>query len=281
MLYYPAVSSGQLPGLIMANGFSGTMDWVLPAYARRFAEAGFAVLVFDYRHFGQSEGVPRQLVSVRKQRQDLEAAVDFARHHNRLDPNCLALWGTSLGGGHVLNVAARDPRLRAIIAQVPAFDMVNPRAKATVRIPLHRLMNLLLAAVWDAVRGLVGASPWYCKVYGSTNETAVFTDPALQASFEKLTRQSRYWQNRFTPRFYLNLPRYKPGTAEQLIMPLLVCVARRDVYANPVFQTWVGKRALRGKVIEYDTDHFAFYHGLMEQVVTDQLLFLRRWMTKR
>ena len=46
----------------MAHGFSGVREQRLDAYAERFAQAGLAVLVFDYRHFGASGGEPRQLL---------------------------------------------------------------------------------------------------------------------------------------------------------------------------------------------------------------------------
>jgi fermentation-respiration switch protein FrsA (DUF1100 family) len=45
----------------MAHGAAGTRDLGLHAYAQRFAAAGLAVLLFDYQHFGESGGQPRQL----------------------------------------------------------------------------------------------------------------------------------------------------------------------------------------------------------------------------
>ena len=50
-----------------------TMDWILLSYAEGFAVAGFAVLIFDYRFFGESEGQPRQLIDVKQQRGDIRA----------------------------------------------------------------------------------------------------------------------------------------------------------------------------------------------------------------
>jgi predicted alpha/beta-fold hydrolase len=51
------------PCVIMAHGLGGTIDSGLMPYARRFVDQGFSVLLFDYRHFGFSEGEPRQLIS--------------------------------------------------------------------------------------------------------------------------------------------------------------------------------------------------------------------------
>src|SRR5688500_3720583 len=55
-LYRPASSSEhELPCVVMAQGFGGTREMRLWAYAERFVAAGYAVLAFDYRHFGGSE----------------------------------------------------------------------------------------------------------------------------------------------------------------------------------------------------------------------------------
>lgn len=273
-LYLPTPLARKVPAVILANGFTGTMDWILPRYAERFAEAGFAALIFDYRYFGESEGHTRQLVDVAAQRDDIRSAIAYIRARDSIDSHRIALWGTSLGGGNVLYVAAEDSNIAAVVAQVPGFDLVSPQARATIKVPITVVIKLLASAVWDAIRGLFGMSPYYLPVWGAPGEAAVFTDPNLKPNFEALMKNSKHWRNKFTPRFYLALPRYKKGTAEKLTMPLLVCVARRDEYANPVFQAWVGKQAPKGQVIEYDADHFDFYHGMQEQVIRDQVEFL-------
>jgi uncharacterized protein len=66
------------PCVVMAHGFGATRDASLEPYAERFAAAGMHVLLFDYRHFGASDGEPRQLLSVHRQLQDYAAAVGFA-----------------------------------------------------------------------------------------------------------------------------------------------------------------------------------------------------------
>jgi uncharacterized protein len=78
-IYVNSKQQSPLPCIVMANGFTGTMDWLLPEYAPRFAAAGYLVLTFDYRFLGQSEGTPRQLIDITKQREDIIAAVDFIR----------------------------------------------------------------------------------------------------------------------------------------------------------------------------------------------------------
>jgi uncharacterized protein len=121
-LYRPSGGDDPVPCVVMAHGFSATRDDGLPDYAEAFADAGFAVLLFDYRHFGASTGLPRQLLDIGRQQDDYRAAVQWARHAEGIDPDRIALWGSSFSGGHVLTVAAADPRIAAVIAQAPYTD---------------------------------------------------------------------------------------------------------------------------------------------------------------
>ena len=77
-LYRPEPTRGDVPCVVMAHGFSGTRDDGLPAYAEEFRDAGFAVIVFDYRHFGASTGEPRQLLDIGRQHDDYRAVVAWA-----------------------------------------------------------------------------------------------------------------------------------------------------------------------------------------------------------
>lgn len=106
----------------MAHGFGALKEGRLDAFAERFAAAGMAALVFDYRHFGTSTGEPRGLMHMDRQHDDWQAAVAHARTLERVDPERIALWGSSNSGGHVIWVAARDPRIAAVVSQVPHTD---------------------------------------------------------------------------------------------------------------------------------------------------------------
>ena len=67
------------PCVVMGHGFGATVDCGLDTYANRFAETGMRAIAFDYRHFGLSEGEPRQLLSIGKQLEDWQAALAYAR----------------------------------------------------------------------------------------------------------------------------------------------------------------------------------------------------------
>src|SRR4051812_36342096 len=92
------------PILMMGHGFGGTKDAGLRPFAERIGAAGIDVLAFDYRGFGASDGEPRQSISMKRQIEDYHAAVDAAKSLPGVDVERLALWGTSLSGGHVLEI---------------------------------------------------------------------------------------------------------------------------------------------------------------------------------
>ena len=76
---HPSTADDTRPVIVMGHGFGGVRALRLYAYAERFVAAGYLVVVFDYRGFGESEGSPRQLLDVGMQLQDWRAALSFAR----------------------------------------------------------------------------------------------------------------------------------------------------------------------------------------------------------
>jgi pimeloyl-ACP methyl ester carboxylesterase len=113
-------SSSLPPVIVMAHGLGGEKTW-LAKFASVFAEGGFAVLAFDYRHWGSSDGQPRQWISIAKQHQDWFAAVKHVQTQMGalLDASRLSLWGTSFAGGHVIVVASKLPgQIKAVISNV-------------------------------------------------------------------------------------------------------------------------------------------------------------------
>ncbi len=111
-LFWPAPVGGLAPCVVMAHGFSATRDDSLVPYAEAFQRAGFAVVVFDYRHFAASTGQPRQLLDISREKEDYRAVVQWARDNEGIDPDRIVLWGSSFSGGLVLEVAAEDPESR-------------------------------------------------------------------------------------------------------------------------------------------------------------------------
>jgi hypothetical protein len=262
-----------VPCVVLAQGFSGTQDRLFDV-ADRFREAGFAALTFDYRSFGESSGEPRQVVSVAGQLQDIRAAVAFARRAPNVDPERIALWGNSLGGAHVIVAAADDPRIGAVIAQMPFNGFpskVEGRSSADTR-------RLLAAILRDAVRGWLGMSPFYVPMIAGPGQVAVTSTAVAQAYLEVLAGQSVTWRNQVAPRGLLEMMRYRPERwAGRMTRPLLVCAAESDE-ATPLERVRrLASAAPRATLRTYAGTHFEFYRDpvVRKRVVDDQVEFLR------
>jgi hypothetical protein len=274
-LYPPAAGAGTVPAVVMAHGTTGTRDFGLARYAERFAGAGFAVVVFDYRHFGGSEGQPRQLIHIGRQLADWRAAIRFTRAIPQVDPQRVAIWGTSLSAGHVISVAAVDPTIAAVVAQLPWMG-VDPHGSSPRS---ARVTGTLFAtAVRDAARGVLARPPLTIPMVGEPGAVAVFTGSEDNAVTRMLAAKAPQWRNELAARSLFALIRYRPGRlAGRLVMPLLVCVADADTAASVPLAIRAAHRAPRGELRRYPGGHFAAYLGdVFERMVTDQVEFLRR-----
>jgi alpha-beta hydrolase superfamily lysophospholipase len=111
----------------MAHGTSATVYMVADKYAEAFSRAGLAVLLYDHRNFGRSEGEPRQEINPWIQCRGYRDAIKFAEKLDGVDPERIALWGDSYTGGQVIVVGAIEQRVRAIVAQIPVFGAEPPK----------------------------------------------------------------------------------------------------------------------------------------------------------
>ncbi|WP_040740439.1 alpha/beta hydrolase, partial [Nocardia tenerifensis] len=154
-LYRPATTDGAVPVVVMAHGLGAVKEMRLDAFAERFAAAGIAVVVFDYRHFGASDGEPRQVLSIGRQLADWTAAIDYAATLDGVDPSRIAVFGTSFSGGHVLRVAARDRRVAAVVSQCPFTDGLA----SAPTVGLRPLLGIATRAVADVASAAVRRGP--------------------------------------------------------------------------------------------------------------------------
>jgi uncharacterized protein len=120
-LYLPE-GDGPHPAVVLAGGWCYVRELVMPYYAQEFAERGIAALVFDYRNLGVSEGVPRQHLDPWMQIRDYQNAVSFLTTRPEVDADRIGAWGISYSGGHVIVLAATDPRVKVIVSQIPVVD---------------------------------------------------------------------------------------------------------------------------------------------------------------
>jgi uncharacterized protein len=270
-LYMPE-RPGPHPIVVMAHGFGGVRAARLWAFGERFAAAGMAALVFDYRHFGDSGGEPRQLLDVKRQQDDWRAAVEFARGLEDVDPERVAVWGTSFSGGHVAVIAAEDPRVAAAISQGPFLDGLWALRAAG---PANNV-RLAYAGLRDQWRRLRGKPPFMLPVVGPPGTLAAMNSPDAEPGYRALFDDQSAFRNEVLGRVALRVGPYRPiRWAARVDCPWLFCVADRDAVTPPEPALAAAAKAPRSEVRRYDSGHFDIYVGeTFEQVVADEIAFL-------
>ncbi len=197
-LYPPKAGEANGAGIVIAHGLCGTMDSGLFAYAEAFAAAGFHALVFDYRGFGESDGTPRQFVSVPHQIKDWQQAIGFLRRHDNVDASRIGLWGVSFSGGHVVHLAHDDTKIRAVVAQVPMLDPVLALNVGNFQRGVEKTLALQ-AAVMTYFKNRWGsqqADMLLVAPDGSENPAMLAADEA--AAYAKIAGPS--WRNELHPK---------------------------------------------------------------------------------
>ena len=276
-LYLPEQGPAPYPCIIMGHGLGGTRDAGLEPYAARFQDAGFAVLAFDYRYFGDSGGTPRQLIWIPSQLEDWSAAVAYARGLPEIDPARIGLWGTSLSGGHVLVTAAQDPAIACITAQCPGMDGEAAALASFRRMGISAAFTMVMHGQRDLVRSWLGLSPHRVPIVGRPGTIALMTTPDTYDSFRRLIPDT--YVNQACARILVRGDKYRPiKHARRVRCPVLLQISDHDtlVPISSVEKT----AAILGDLAEvkqYPLGHFDIYTGGgFEQGVRDQIAFFRK-----
>lgn len=261
-----------LPVVVMGHGLGAVREMRLDAFAERFAAAGYAVLVFDYRHFGSSGGEPRQLLSVRRQREDWKAAVAYVRGRDEVDPRRVALWGSSFGGGHVIATAAELP-VAAAIAQCPFTD--GPAS--LLKVPPLTSLKVTLLALRDVVGARLGRKPVMVQLAGDPGETALMTAPDVVPGYLGIVPEGAPFRNEVAARVAFDILLARPGaSAPRVTCPLLVQVCDHDTVAPAARTVKLLAKAPLGEISRQPCGHFDIYEGPdFERVVDEQVAFLK------
>jgi len=283
-LYLPRQRSGSVPCVVMAHGLGATKEAGLESYAVRFQEARLAVLVFDYRHLGDSGGEPRQLVWIPYQLEDTRAAVAYARGLEEVDSTRVALWGTSLSAGHAIVAAARDMDIACVVAQCPllnggeaGLELLKREGLKTLR----RMFRLLPHGQRDLVRSWFRLSPHRIPLVGRQNSVAVLADDRAWTALEQLAPDG--FINQVCARIVIRLDKYRPVRhVSKVRCPVLLQISNDEVAYQAKAVKRVRKRLKESaEVVHYPVGHFDMYLGQAFEIsVRDQVAFLKRHLLK-
>ena len=274
-LYLPEDLSAPVPCIVMAHGFGGTKDMLLERYAIRYLEAGYAVLTSDYRHFGESEGEPRQLMLIPYQLEDFRAAIEYARSLKEIDPTKIVLWGASASGGYGFIIAARDNTIACVVSQCPGLDHKASEQMFRKKLGIGHMLRLFVHGQRDMMRSRLGLSPHTIPIVGKPGTMAFL--PVLDAyeGYSKLVSEN--FVNEVCARVILRSHGFDPVKHIQNVRcPVLIQICDYDSLAPIRAET---EKELRkyADIRHYPIGHFDIYHGdNFEKAVSDQLEFFKK-----
>ena len=282
-LYEPKRANGNSAGVVLAHGLSGTIDAGLIAYAEGFAKAGFHVLVFDYRGFGLSDGTPRQFVSVPQQRQDWRQAIMTLRGHANVDEHRIGLWGMSFSGGHVIHMAHADPKIRAVVSQVPMIDPVlainvgnyERGVEKTEAIRSHVLR-------WLKRRWFSNAPEMIMAARCRNGDVAVLASKEA-AAYAKIGGPS--WRNEVHPGTFISgkiLDNNPSLLTDDLTVPMLLQMGEKDrLLSNEAIVNFARRCGPLATLSTYDAAHFTMLqnNAVQKQAIKEAIGFYHEHLT--
>lgn len=265
---------GPHPLVILGHGFGGLKEWTIPETVDALIEIGIAGLAFDYRNFGDSEGLPREEIAHLGRLQDWQDAITYATTLSEIDPHRIGIWGTSLGGRDVLVVGSIDRRVKAILAQTP---LIQRTAQSAARAAGHGddLERYYLELADDRRNRQLGKEPRYLPFVQATG------DEAKEEYVESLSPDEiRNYHDRIT------LQSFSPSvlTDATSLVPLIAPTPIRFVLADGDFLP--GQRQAysaaggRKSLVEIEGNHFAPYlRSRRQAIVAAQEWFAEMFMT--
>jgi len=277
-LYIPPDRKGPVPCIILCNGFGGTKDIVLEKYALGFVAEGFGALALEYRHFGESDGDPRQIFSFRKQEEDIRASIAYVRSEERFNPDQIIIWGTSAGGVYGINMAAEDHGIAGVIAQCTGLDHKKDSNLVMKREGISYLLRLIVHAQRDKGRGRFNLSEHTVPLVGKPGTLAMLIAPGAHEGYSGMVPETSLFENKICARALLDTYHNDPvKNAPEVKSPALICVCEKDEIVAPDSHVRVAE-ILGEKVTvrKYPIGHFEIYRGHhFDKAFRDQIDFLK------
>ena len=270
----PEDADGRLRAIVQGPGWLGLKDAKLYIrYHEAFVEAGFGVLVIDYRGFGDSDG-DRHSLSPAIQLRDLVNAVTYLTTREDVDADAIGVFGTGgTGGGNAVLLAAVDPRIRAAVSQVPVADGEDWLHRMR---PEHEWLSFLAALDEDRrQRVLTGKG----RLVHPREEIMVPT-PERKATTVKADVDERV-PTSVTLQSAEEILDYRPiEAARTLYTPLMVVGVEGDAttptdHAVRLYEAAKGPKAL---LMQHHTTHYAAYDRYWTQVTPRMVEWFKRYV---
>ena len=269
-LYLPQTEEKR-PIIVMAHGLGGTRELRLREYAERFASAGYACFLFDYRNYGASDGNKRQLINVHMQLEDWKNAIEHIKKDARVNADSLLLFGTSFSGGHVVWLTAHRNDVKATVAQCPYTNTI-----ATIKVVgLPYILKKAPFVIADLLTCLTGYHPVMLKLSTFKGENAF-----MEADEETTNRylEGAEFINKAPARTLLEFVKYSPGRFfGRIETPIYVAACAKDMLAPADKTVQLARKAKNLTYKKYDCGHFEIYlPPFFEEVIQEYIDFYNR-----
>ena len=297
-------STEMSPLVILAHGLGLSQDCSLGKFANAFVEQGMATFTFDYATFGHSFGSPRHMVDPITHISDIRAAVATLQEKSNelgIDSEAIGLWGTSLGGGHVMSAALDDTlstkkSIKAVVSQVPHLASGIESVLGTfISDPITYAPALarVLAGVMKGLIVSVSGSNWYLPLHGKPGSAAAMQNPGDEEGYGSLCppnlHESGHWKNSMTFGSVIRILFYRPLTKlirfrpseDHDLPPILLVAAEQDTLCPALYAKQLAERIRNAELLLLDSaGHFDVYDKELEKTIQHEIKFLKKHLMK-
>jgi uncharacterized protein len=249
-----------LPAVLVAGAMTGVKEQVAGSYAERITKAGFVTLALDHRHFGESEGEPRQHEDPAKKMEDFKNAVSFMSTIKDIDRERIGACGISMGGGYMLQLAAFDRRVKVVSIVASGLNLGDTLSEMLGK---EGFVNFLKEFNKARQKHYETGEVQYIPAVATDNKPAAMAGDEPFAYYGTSRAWNPGWVNRYTTESVENLMSYSavPYARHVSPTPLLIVHGKNDKYCFPKFAQQVYDEAGEPKEIVWldTTNHIDLY----------------------
>jgi fermentation-respiration switch protein FrsA (DUF1100 family) len=268
-----------LPAILVAGAMSGVKEQVAGQYAERIAKDGYVTLVLDHRHFGESEGEPRQHEDPAKKLEDFKNAISFISSLKGIDRERIGACGISMGGSYMLQLAAFDRRIKSVSIVASGLNLADTLLEILGK---EGFVNFLKEFNNARQRHYDTGEVQYIPAVATDNKPAAMIGDEPFEYYGTSRAWSPGWVNRYTTESIENLMSYNaiPYAHHVSPTPLLIIHGKNDKYCLPKFAQEVYDLADEPKEILWlDTsNHIDLYDN--EKYVGPAISKIVEWFNK-
>lgn len=257
---------GPAPTVILQSGLGGPAESNY-TLAPAFTDAGLAVLMYDHRCTGYSDGEPRQLFDPWQQCRDLRDVITALTLREDVDGDRIGLWGISIGGANAMFTAAIDRRVKAVAALIPPVSGWSARALQPAE-TLAQLEALIPADRQAQMRGEPAAT---LRLHGEpeSGTPVMFSDHEGIEFIQNMIHSLPSFRNEITIStldclYEMEVRAY----AERITQPLLMILASEDTVAPVEEAREMYRRIPEPKeLVEYPGQHYEILSNHYPEIV--------------